>query len=365
MELVLRRDSGYDPGVPRWWKTSFVVIALAGSLVVPASSQATLVFTRNPFSPTVFVANDNGSSARKVGAGSNPRVSPDGRIIVFYRFGKGGQPSELMVAPASGGAAEKLASGWRDPFVFAWSPDSTTIAVLLGPEVGKRRLVTIDVATGAQQTIAHGFFSGVSFSPQGSEQLVYGEAASESFPPRSDIYRIDLLPPGAVSVAAVHPQRLTTDHRSLSPLWGPNEKIVFVKLLGEKHRKYGPKNELFLMSPSGGQVKQLTHTRVGPLLSGLSPTAWSASGKHLLAEFGGQDTTYAVTVNPRTGSERALTKERETGFVGTALSSDGSTVLGSLGGFEPGPGHKVVTIPYAGGKPKVLANNASEADWSR
>ncbi len=119
------------------------------------------------------------------------------------------------------------------------------------------------------------------------------------------------------------------------------------------------------MNPSGKQVKRLTHTKVEPLLSGLSPTEWSANGKHLLAEFGGQDTTYAVTVNPKTGAERALTKEREVGFVGTALSSDGKLVLGSLGGFEPGPGHKVVSIPYAGGKPKVLANNASEPDWSR
>jgi hypothetical protein len=135
--------------------------------------------------------------------------------------------------------------------------------------------------------------------------------------------------------------------------------------LGEKSRKYGPKNDLFLMNPNGKGVKRLTHTKVGPLLSGLSPTAWSASGKQLLTEFGGQDTTYAVTVNPKTGAERALTKERETGFVGTALSRDGKSVLGSLGGFEPGPGHKVVSIPYKGGKPKVLANNASEADWSR
>ena len=34
-------------------------------------------------------------------------------------------------------------------------------------------------------------------------------------------------------------------------------------------------------------------------------------------------------------------------------TKDGKFVLGSLGGFEPGPGHKVVRIPYAGGKPKV------------
>jgi Tol biopolymer transport system component len=345
---------------------SLVVLAVVGAcLAVPASSQATLVFTRNPFSPTVYVADDNGSAARKVGSGSNPRVSPDGKTVVFYRLGKGNQPADLMVAPAAGGASKRLLNGWQDPFVFAWSSDSSTIAVLRGPEVGKQRLVAVDLASGTQHTIDQGYFSGVSFAPGGSEQLVYAKATSESFPPRSDIYRIDVLPPGAIGVAAEEPQQLTTDHRSLAPLWGPNEKIVFVKHLGEKSRKYGPKNDLFLMNPSGTQVKRLTHTKVGPLLAGLDPTAWSANGKHLLAEFGGQDTTYAVTVNPKTGAERALTKEREVGFVGTALSSDGKLVLGSFGGFEPGPGHKVVSVPYKGGKPKVLANNASEADWSR
>jgi Tol biopolymer transport system component len=329
------------------------------------SAQATLVFTRNPLNPAVFVAKDDGSAARRVGSGSNPRVSPDGKTIVFYRSGKGNQPAALMIAAASGRAPKKLASGWQNPFVFAWSPDSARIAVLLGPEVGAQRLTTIDVATGTQQTIASGFFSGVSFAPEGSEQLVYARAASESFPPRSDVYRIDLLPPGAVSVAPVQPQRLTSDHRSFSPLWGPGNRIVFVKHLGEKSRKYGPKNDLYLIKTDGSEVKRLTHTKVGQLLSGLSPTEWSANGRRLLAEFGGQDTSYAVAVNPKTGSERPLAKEREVGFVGTAISANGKVVLGSIGGFEPGPGHKVVSIPYSGGRPRVLANNASEPDWNR
>ena len=349
----------------RWLKAITAFGVVAGCLLAPASSQATLAFSRNPLNPVVFAAHDNGSGAHRIGLGSNPRVSPDGQTIVFFRIGKGRQSPELMTAPAVGGALRKLAVNWQNPFVFAWSPDSTTIAVVLGPELGRQRLATIDVATGAQHTIARGYFSGASFSPQGSEQLVYARSASESFPPRSDIYRVDILPPGAIGVAAERPHRLTSDHRSTSPLWGPNETIVFVKHLGEKHRRYGPKNDLFLMSPSGGQVKRLTHTKVDPLLQGLSPTDWSANGKRLLAEFGGQDTSYAVTVNPQTGAERALTKEREVGFVGAALSNDGSTVLGSLGGFEPGPGHKVVSIPYGGGKPKVLARNASEPDWSR
>jgi dipeptidyl aminopeptidase/acylaminoacyl peptidase len=340
-----------------------VLAVIVGSLLVPATSQATLVFTRNPLNPTVYVANDNGSAARRLGSGSNPRVSPDGQTVVFYRFGKGNKPAELMVTPAASGAPRKLASGWQDPFVFAWSPDSKTIAVLLGPEVGKQRLTLIDVASGTQQTVVSGFFNGVSFSP-GSDQLAFGRSTKE-FGSKSDVYRFDIPEPGAVFVQAPQPVRITSDHRSTAPLWGPSETIVFVKHLGEKTRKYGPKNDLFLMKPSGKGVKRLTHTKVDPLLSGLSPTDWSANGKHLLAEFGGQDTSYAVTVNPKTGAERPLTREREVGFVGTALSSDGTAVLGSLGGFEPGPGHKVVTIPYRGGLAKVLANNASEPDWSR
>jgi Tol biopolymer transport system component len=340
-----------------------LLFAVVAGLLLPASAQATLVFTRNPFSPSVYVAKDNGSAAHKIGSGSNPRVSPDGTTIAFYRQGKGRQPAELMVAPASGGPSRTLAKGWQDPFVFAWSSDSSTIAVLLGAETGARRLTTIDVAAGTRRTIDRGFFTGVSFAPEGPA-LVYGRATSE-FGTKTDVYRFDVATPGVVNVAAELPHQLTTDHRSSSPLWGPGETIVFVKHLGEKQRQFGPKNDLFLMRPTGKAVKRLTHTKVGPLLSGLSPTEWSASGNRLLAEFGGQDTSYAVTVNPKTGAEAALTKEREVGFVGTALSRDGKLVLGSLGGFEPGPGHRVVSIPYAGGKPKVLANNASEPDWSR
>lgn len=337
---------------------------MASLLVLPAAAHATLAFVRSPLKPTVWAAADNGSGQRRIGPGSNPRVSPNGQIIAFFHQGEGrsAQP-ELMLAPANGSApVSRLATGWREQISFDWSPDSSTIAAVLGPEIGPKRLVLIDVVTGAQQTVARGFFSGISFAPDGG-QLVYGRAASEKFPPRSDVYRFDV--PLGQSVRFAPPVRLTHDHRSLSPLWGPGGTIVFAKQLGGKKRRYGPKNELFLMNPEGKAVRRLTHTKVDPLTQGLYPTAWSASGNQLLTEFEGQDTSYAVTVNPQTGAQRTLTKEREQGFVGAALSADGSTVLGWLGGFEPGQGHKVVTIPYGGGKPKVLAKNASEPDWNR
>jgi Tol biopolymer transport system component len=340
-------------------------LVLAALLAVPAAAQATLAYVRTPLHPTVFDAGDDGSGAKKLVAGQNPHVSPDGKIVALLRQGASLKSKpEIVLAPADGSAPPAvLAKGWRLPEVFAWSPDSKLVVAVLGPELGKQRLVLIDTVSGAQRTIAHGFFNGVSFSPDGGE-LVYGMAGSEAFPPRSDLFRIEVLPPGAVSVKAVAPQRLTKDHNSSYPLWGP-QKIVFVKTLDAKKRKYGPKNELYLMGSNGKGVKRLTHTKVDPLLQGLVPTDWSASGNQLLAEFEGQDTSYAVAVNPKTGAQRAVAESGESGFVGTALSSDGKEILGYTGGFDPGSKHDVVSVPYANGRVKVLAKNAFEPAWSR
>ncbi len=344
-------------------------MAAVVALAVPSMAQATLVYVKNPSHPAVWAAADDGSGAHRLVAGSNPRVSPDGRVVALLHQGKGrkAQP-ELVLAPADGSApASTLATGWREPSVFNWSPDSKSVVAVLGPELGPKRLVLIDTVTGAQRTVAQGYFSGVSFSPEPSlppghgrrmpPRLVYARSGSERYPPRSDIF--------TASLAGGKPVQITKGGNSLDPLWGPNGKIVFVKLLGAKHRRYGPKNELYLMDPGGENVRRLTHTHVGPLLQGLSPTAWSADGTRLLAEFGGQDTSYAVTVDPQTGAQRPVAKAAERGLVGTALSADGSTILGATGGFEPGPGHDAVSIPYGGGGTTVLARNAFEPDWSR
>lgn len=346
--------------MPKTPKSKLIAALLAAAmlLALPVAAEATLVFTRTPLQPVVWAANDDGSGAKPIGKGSYPRISPDGATVAYIRVQKAhGYKQEMVVRPTDGsGRLRVLLKRWNEPFTFDWSPDASTIVAVTGPELGKKRLVAVDVASGKRRVIAKGYFSGVSFDTD-ENKIVYGKSNSEKYPPKVDLFKTDL--------DNGQSERLTSDHRSQSPLWGPKDTIVFVRLLGGKQRRYGPKNELFLMHEDGDDFRRLTHTKVGPLLLGLSPTEWSEDGSRLLAEFGGQDTTYAVTVDPLTGKERALTDERETGFVGTALSADGSTVLGSIGGFEPGPGHKVVTIPYAGGKQTVLANNASEPDWNR
>jgi hypothetical protein len=335
------------------WIAALAVVASV--LVIPAAAQATLAFVRNPLKPVVFVANEDGSGAHKLDAGTSPRVSPDGQTVIYFHEGPG-HAQEMKAAAPSGGASRTLMGGWQEPSVLAFSPDSKTLAALRGPEIGKRKLVLVDIASGAQRVIAQGYFSGVSFDPGGSGALVFSKAANEKFPPRTDIYR---YAPG------FKPVRITRDRISQDPLWGPTGKIVLVKLIEAKKRKYGPKSELYSMTPTGNQVKRLTHTKVGALLIGLFPTDWSGDGNRLLAEFEGQDTSYAVAVNPRTGAQRPIQKTGEVGFVATSLSADGSTVLGFSGGFEPGPNHDVATVPYTGSKLTVLAKNAFLPDWSR
>jgi Tol biopolymer transport system component len=334
-----------------------VAAAAVAALALPAAAGATLAYVKAPLNPAVYAAADNGSGAHRLGPGTNPRVSPDGESVAYLRETHGGA-QELKLAPAAGGASRTLVTDLRESFYMTFSPDSKTIAALRGPEIGKRKLVLIDVAGGGERVVATGFFSGFSFSPEGGE-LVYARATREDFPAPSDLYR--------VSTSGGKAARLTRDHASLDPLWGPNDRIVFVKQLGAKQRKYGPKNELFLINPDGKGVKRLTHTKVDPLLQGLFPTEWSANGSHLLAEFEGQDTSYAVTVNPKTGAQRALDKRNqgESGFVGTAISRDGTAVLGYTGGFDPGSAHNVATFPYGGGRAKVLVKNAFSPDWSR
>jgi Tol biopolymer transport system component len=336
-------------------RTTVLVLAVLG--LAAGSAHATLVYDTGATKTSIWSANDDGSGKKRLASGSVPMTSPDGALVAYYVTGnrRTFRP-DLMIIPSDGSAPpRRLALGWRDIGAFDWSPDSKTIATVIGPELGAKKLELIDAATGAERTIATGYFTGVSFSPAG-DQLVYGRSRVD-FPFKSDIYRVPTAGGGAV--------KLTSDRRSESPLWGPQDQVVFVKLLDAKRRKYGPKNELYLMRTDGTAVRRLTHTKVDPLLFGLTPTAWSADGTRLLAEFGGQDTSYAVTVNPVTGAQRPVRRAIERGLVGTGLSADGSTILGATGGFDPGSRHDVVTIPYNGGSPKVLVRKAFEPRWNR
>ena len=134
-------------------KPFVALVAVTALLALPAAAQATLVFTKQPLNSTVYAANDNGSGIHKIGKGTQPDVSPDGANVAYYHEGPG-HAAELLLAQTDGkGKAKLLLPAWRESFIFAWSPDSTMVAAITGPEIGKKRLVTIEVSSGKQKTI--------------------------------------------------------------------------------------------------------------------------------------------------------------------------------------------------------------------
>ena len=100
-------------------------------------------------------------------------------------------------------------------------------------------------------------------------------------------------------------------------------------------------------------------------MSGLVPLEFSADARRLLAVFTGQNTEVGFTVAARSGKTRALSKDFESGIVGFDLSADGRRILAHTGGGDPGAAHDVISLPYGGGKPTVLVEDAAYPDWTR
>jgi Tol biopolymer transport system component len=330
-----------------------LIAALAAS---PA--QATLVFNKgaDTSKATVWVAGDDGTGAKRIARGGlNPHISPDGRQVIFETvYGAVGTRPQLVMVAAAGGARKVLVDpAWRSD-TQAWSPDSRYVAAVTGPEIGTQRLVLIDVTTGATRTIARGAFYGVSFSPSGGA-LVYSRGRRDDYPPRSSLY--------VAAVGGGAPTRITTGHPDIYPLWGP-QSIVFTRQR-KPTRKYDSwKQDLFLIAPGDGAPRQLTHQHPSFLLAGLTPVSWSADGTRLLGQFGGQDTVFAQTVDPMTGRAKTVGREAES-IVGAALSHDGSTILAMRGAFEDTSQTQVITVPYGGGRPRVIVRHGWSPDWNR
>jgi Tol biopolymer transport system component len=324
------------------------LLVTAGALAAAPAAQAALVYVKRArtANPQVWVARDDGSHQRRVGRGTLPAISPDGRWIAWQDDRAGA----VMLRKTAGRNTRRVARS-RVIGELKFSPDSTRLGIVL-----RRKLVVYDLASRDSATLAKGFVDGFSFAPD-SKSLVYGTTgSSEAFDAGTDLYTVGLDSDAGKS-------RVTRDRKSLNPLWGPGGDIFFDRQTIRDGD--APTYNLYAIHPDGGALRRVTALKIPPLLSGLVPLELSADGTRLLAEFVGQDTSVGFAVNPVTGRTRALSKNMETGFVASNLTADGRTVLGMTGGADPANDHDVVTLPYAGGKPTVLVRNAAYPDWSR
>ena len=333
-------------------KLPATLLVLVALLALPTAAGATLTYTKGFQKPRVYYAENNGKGEHQIGIGRNAHISPDGETVIYEK--ETGSGAEMRLYSIAAGKGQRLLNPWRESFVFAWSPDSSMIAALQGPLNGKATLRIINLENGKRTKVGTGYFNGVSFSPE-SDEIAYGVSQTENTL-KSDVFRYML--------GGTAPKALTKGKVSAYPLWGPKEQIVFARFKDTKEKYEAPSGQLFVMNPEGQRISQVTHTKLNAFQTGLIPVDWSENGARLLTEFAGQDESYAVAVSTVTGAEKKLTKNHQTGLMGAALSPDGSTVLGASGlGFGPPDNPKVVTVPWGGGREKVLVPGGYEPSW--
>ena len=297
--------------------------------------------------PRVHVASGDGSGAISLGGGADAQISPDGATVAIVTPYTRRGTSLVVRAADGGGTVRTLLGATQSIGPLVWSPDGARLAVTVNL-VDASRLVVIDVADGSRHVVARGQIQGASFSPDG-RRIAYARSARRYG--RGNVFVAQADGSGAHAI--------THDGRSLYPLWGPTRIAYSHERL---RRADAPVYQLRTMRPDGGGVRRLTHLRIPRLLSGLTATAWSADGSRLLAEYGGQDTSEAWTVDVASGRARDLTG-RFDGVIGAGLSADGRTVLVQRGYFDDPKHQSVATIPFAGGRATVLVRHGSAPSW--
>lgn len=338
--------------------------AQAGVSIAPSSETPTIAYVQQTGTsqPVVWTIRADGTQNTRVGTGFTPVIAPNGVQVAASLFGAStGETGPALAVYSTNGTPTQtyfnLKGETTEP--LAWSRDGRFLAVdvlstVLKNPARRSGLAIVDAMTGTAKVIAHGQLLGASFAPNGSDEVVYGLAASDSPNARVNVYRSGADGSGTVA--------LTRDGRSLFPVWG-SSGIAYDR--ERPRRQDAPVYQIWLRAPSGA-TRRLTNIRVRSLVSGLMPLAFSADGSRLLAQFVGQDTSEAWTVQVASGRARRLTPHSvRLPLQAAGISADGSTLLVNEGGFEgPASEGRVATLPFAGGRSTVLVAHGSQANWN-
>ena len=327
-------------------RTVTVAVALL-ALAIPAFAHARLAYVKTVGGAEwIYLAADDGSGAVKSIKGSNPALSPDGTLVALSRFDSSGPHLIIARADLSGEKAPPLAC--IGPAV--WSPDSRQLACW--EDELTQTLKVVDVVTDAITSIGTSQLgAGASFSPD-STRIVWGKQVNAS---RNDLY--------VTTIATVASGRIVRNGGF--PIWSATDRIAYAHLKRRGGASY-PVSNVWVVRPNGSGAHALTRIPTpDPLLSGLTPIAWSQDGKRLIAGYGGQDTDDVWTIDLRRHRARDLTG-RFDGVWATAISRDGRYVLAQTGGPEASLAQStVVRYTFGGRSRRTLAAHAGNATWTR
>jgi len=322
-----------------WWVLSGAGHTATRQAVAPAIAppvRLRIAYAVTDWSPgqvetsRVVVVDVNGVDARRLGAGTNPSVSPDGRWVAYIL--KTDRAGSTIRFESLGGAR-----GWsvRIPYPIGsdpvWAPGSARIALTIARyPAGGVVLVTAHPGT-RPRVLVRAAIATVGFSPNGSS-LVYG------------------LSDGGIAVqSAAGGHTHTLARGGTNPLWTPFGIV------------YSGASDLWIVQPNGSGGHQLTHTNSRP---GLVLVAASANGTHLLADQPPMNNGRLWAVDLPSGAARPLT-DWQGGLYGVSISRNGRTVLGIDGcGEAIGVSGVVFSKPFAGGRALILGHDVCNAAWN-
>ena len=307
--------------------------------------QAVLVYAEaaafSGFAKTISVARANGGQAVPLVQGDSPQISPDGQYVAFARSGDAPRFSDVLVIPTRGGkpkTVEHLVGDhvWNNN-PGKWAPDSRHLVC-----IESAGLVLLDTQTGSRKVLVRqpepAGIESLSISPD-SRSIAYAVTDTTG----ADIY--------VISIHGGRSRKITADHNSFDPLWGPHG--VAFNRGGFVH------GDIFITDRTGRHPRQLTHTHAG-----IYPAFWSADGRRMLAADPAMHNGRLWAVNATTGSARDLTGWRGDLFP-QGLSRDGTTVLAAVGcGGTASAFGFVETIPFTGGKPRVIVRGPCRGSWN-
>jgi hypothetical protein len=292
----------------------------------------------------IVIAGIDGSNPHRLTSGFEPRISPDGRWVAFFRC-LDCRPDtdvgrvDLYIIGSDGGEARRLV---KDARTAEWAPNSKTI---LTEHAASLFAVTPD---GERRTLAAGRYFRADFSPDG--QTIVVDRARTGNPACG--FGADLF---TVPLAGGRPRLLTRN--GAFPVWRARS-IAFARGVGLRCGVH----TIWVVAPDGSDAHPLV-PRLPRNVSeageyGLSPVAWLSGGRRLLASIDNEFGNEAVVVDSRTGALRRL------GAPVDAVSRDGRWIVGRTGGAEfP---YSITIAPVDGGRPRTIAHGrVCCADWNR
>jgi hypothetical protein len=321
------------------------VLTTALVSVPAAGARLTATTGFEPGNGRIVVARDDGSHRRVLASGDVSWISPNGKLVAVADGdpGQQGTNPRLKLYRATGGPPRFVIR--KNLWPAAWSPDSKTI---VAPDNTDDRLVLIDVATGAQTTLADGNFDWASVSPDSTQ--VAAVRYSDDIAGESSLVVIDL---------ATRTSRTIRSRDVGRPVWGPSG-IVFATISRRRGHMF---QNIATINTDGTGFRQLTHfdtpTRSEP--TGVYPVSVSGDGRRVLGSWLGlRARTYVVDLER--GGARLVAR----GVAPVAFTRNGRHVIGETGNpfcctADP---INVVRVRIDGGKKRIVLRRAFAASMS-